>query len=99
MHDYIPLRFGAHEIDPRPMLDIDVDLFTFLEGATGQSVASVVTDLEAVLASDDSAEALKVAVGHPVARALQAVLGPGNVPLAYEVTTHRTDVIRIRITR
>lgn len=35
----------------------------------------------------------------PVARALQTVLGPGNVPLAYEVTTHRTDVIRIRITR
>ncbi|MFI6795895.1 GntR family transcriptional regulator [Streptosporangium canum] len=99
MQDYVPPKFGTDEIDPSPMLGIDTDLFTFLDRVVLRPAARVITDLEAVLASDQGADALRVPVGYPLARTLQTVFGHGDVPLAYGVTLHRTDIVRIRIAR
>lgn len=98
LQDYLPLRLGADEIDPHPMLDVDTDLFTFLQRA-GHAAGHAVTDLEAVLASGRGAEALRVAAGFPLVRSLQTVYGRDDEPIAYGITLNRTDIMRIRIIR
>ncbi|WP_283135165.1 GntR family transcriptional regulator [Rhizohabitans arisaemae] len=99
MRDHVPLKIGTDDVDPNPMLDVETDLFTFLGRVARYPALSATTDLEAVLASDHGAEALGVQAGFPLARTLQTVYGYGDVPLAYSVSLHRTDVVRIRITR
>ncbi|NBE93851.1 GntR family transcriptional regulator [Nonomuraea sp. KC401] len=98
LQDYLPSQIGGDAIDPHPMLEVDTDLFTYLERA-GHPAGNAVTDLEAVLAADRGAESLRVPVGFPLVRSLQTVYGRGEEPIAYGITLNRTDVMRIRIIR
>ncbi|MBF8191403.1 GntR family transcriptional regulator [Nonomuraea sp. K274] len=99
LKDYLPLKIGDDAIDPHPMLDIETDLFTFLGRIARHPAVHAVTDLEAVLAADHGADALRVPAGYPLVRSLQTVYGRGEEPISYGVTLHRTDIVRIRIIR
>lgn len=99
MVEYIPTELFGTPIDPHAVLSIKTDLFDMLNRHDGVTVASTVTDINAIVVDAHHATALGIATGEPVLRTEQVTFGPDGQPLAYGTTLQRTDLVRMRITR
>lgn len=97
--EHIPEYLYDKRIDPSAMLHLETDLFQMLNSHRPDAVAHTVTDIEAVAAEGDGAEALNLPEGAPVSRSFQVTYDHDGLPLAYGVSLRRTDVVRMRIVR
>lgn len=99
MTEYLPATIRGVYVDPSPMLEIEMDLYATLNAHISGIVAHTETDFEAVAIPEQYAGALQVEPGWPVLLANQTTTGRRGERLAFGVTYHRTDVVRVRIMR
>lgn len=97
--EHLPLEIAGVPTDPLPLVSIDVDLFALLNDTVPDVVAQLVTEIEAVAISGELAKALAVPEGHPVVRMEQRTKDADGNAIAYGVSFHRTDIMRVHVTR
>jgi len=99
MVEHVPEVLFGRPVDPSAMLAIDTDLFEMLDRHEPGAAARTSMDIEAVAADEHDGGALGVAAGTPLLRGTQVTYTRRGEAVAHGIALHRTDRVRMRITR